>query len=357
MPIDASIYFQQQTPDFLGSFEKGMNLKSMLDARAQNQNELAKKKLVEDAYRQGIIKNADGTMGMDQQKTLSALADSGDSKEYLAAQDKFTANNLQQQKLRKEKHDELVSFLGQASSIVKQDSSQYPLVLQEAQKRGYDISMMPQQYGPDAQKLLDFHLGQALSVKDQMEQQNKAKDFGLKEKEYGLKARETAVKEKEVLVKNKKDAASMAAELRKERSNLPTTRATQDVSAAYNKIQSAADNPSPAGDLSLLYGYMKILDPGSTVREGEFATAQNSGSIDQRIANTYNRILNGERLTDEQRKDFITQAGHVYNSQKDVQGRVDVGFKDLATKSGIDPKDVLIDFGANVKKQKPSWAK
>jgi len=34
---------------------------------------------------------------------------------------------------------------------------------------------------------------------------------------------------------------------------------------------------------------MKILDPGSVVREGEFATAQNSAGIPERIRAKYNR--------------------------------------------------------------------
>ena len=50
-----------------------------------------------------------------------------------------------------------------------------------------------------------------------------------------------------------------------------------DVKESYRRVQSAADNGP--GDIALLVGYMKMLDPGSVVREGEFATAQNSGEI------------------------------------------------------------------------------
>ena len=37
--------------------------------------------------------------------------------------------------------------------------------------------------------------------------------------------------------------------------------------------------PDAAGDMALIFSYMKMLDPNSTVREGEYATAQDAGSI------------------------------------------------------------------------------
>ena len=53
---------------------------------------------------------------------------------------------------------------------------------------------------------------------------------------------------------------------------------------AYGRIHAAKDAPpSGASDIALLYGYMKVLDPGSTVREGEFATASNAGGIPDKI--------------------------------------------------------------------------
>ena len=53
---------------------------------------------------------------------------------------------------------------------------------------------------------------------------------------------------------------------------------------------------------------MKMLDPGSTVREGEFATAQNTTGIPGRIVNAYNNARTGERLNPAQKKEFTSQA-------------------------------------------------
>ena len=86
------------------------------------------------------------------------------------------------------------------------------------------------------------------------------------------------------------------------------------VDAAFEKVQSAPE--SAAGDIALIFNYMKMLDPGSTVREGEFATAQNAGGVDQRVWNTYNRLLSGERLNPQQRSDFKNVAKSAFDAQQ-----------------------------------------
>lgn len=80
----------------------------------------------------------------------------------------------------------------------------------------------------------------------------------------------------------------------------------------YEKVQAAARSDSPAGDMALIFGFMKILDPGSIVKEGEFATVENSQGVPDQIRNIYNKVMTGERLTPEQRQDFMYQAREQY---------------------------------------------
>ena len=114
---------------------------------------------------------------------------------------------------------------------------------------------------------------------------------------------------------------------------------------SFSRIQASAQNPSAAGDLALIFNYMKILDPGSTVREGEFANAQNAGSVSQRVIAQYNKVLNGERLSDIQRKDFLDQAGSLYSAQERNQKNIETQYKDLATRYGISPDNVVLQMG------------
>lgn len=104
-------------------------------------------------------------------------------------------------------------------------------------------------------------------------------------------------------------------ELRKEFNSLPEVKDFNKVRTSYDKVVLAGSNPSPAGDISMIFNYMKILDPGSVVREGEFATAQNAGGVDDMVRNQYNRLINGERLNEGQRNDFMNQARFAAEAQ------------------------------------------
>lgn len=65
---------------------------------------------------------------------------------------------------------------------------------------------------------------------------------------------------------------------------------------------------TPADDIALIMKYMKALDPASVVREGEFKTLGNAGSLPTQIQNWYNSYATGNRLTPEVRKEIKTSA-------------------------------------------------
>jgi len=112
----------------------------------------------------------------------------------------------------------------------------------------------------------------------------------------------------QVQIKNEND-------LRKEFNSLPEVKDFNKVRTSYDKVVLAGENPSAAGDISMIFNYMKILDPGSVVREGEFATAQNAAGVPQRVVNQYNKIIKGERLSQDQRGDFMKQAQFAAKAQ------------------------------------------
>jgi hypothetical protein len=111
---------------------------------------------------------------------------------------------------------------------------------------------------------------------------------------------------------------------------------------AINKVRNT--NPDAAGDLAMIFNFMKILDPGSTVREGEFANAQNSGSIPERVWALYNQMKTGERLTPPQRKRFLAQAERTFSSTLETQKQLEENFRGIAKRNGVDPRDVIVNF-------------
>lgn len=150
--------------------------------------------------------------------------------------------------------------------------------------------------------------------------------------------REFELKEMEITGKKKEGASKLRDEWLKN----PLTKGTQEVATAYEKVSSAGQDPSAAGDISLIFGYMKMLDPGSTVREGEFATAQNAAGVPDIIKNMYNKITTGERLNPAQRQDFIGSAKKVYDAQIRQQEKFNKEFVGLSNKSDIDPSEVVL---------------
>jgi len=117
----------------------------------------------------------------------------------------------------------------------------------------------------------------------------------------------------------------------------------QDVDDAWTRVQVSAKDPSPAGDMALIFNYMKMLDPGSTVREGEFATAQQTGSVDDRIVSLYNQIITGTRLSAPQRADFTKRAKSLYRAAESKNKKMTAKYKALAKRYNVDPVNVVLD--------------
>ena len=116
-----------------------------------------------------------------------------------------------------------------------------------------------------------------------------------------------------------------------------------ELGQAYQKIETAAKNPSPAGDIAMVYGFMKVLDPSSVVREGEFATAQNAGSVPDSVRNMYNKALSGERLNEKIRSDFLQQARNLVESQRIMSNDLISRYTDVAKNYKLDPNQVVYD--------------
>jgi len=95
------------------------------------------------------------------------------------------------------------------------------------------------------------------------------------------------------------------------------------------------------GDIALIFGYMKMLDPGSVVREGEFATAQNAAGVPDRIINIYNKLVDGERLNEKQRAAFKGQAEALYKTAQKEESVVRGGIERIAKGYGLNPENIF----------------
>jgi polyhydroxyalkanoate synthesis regulator phasin len=117
------------------------------------------------------------------------------------------------------------------------------------------------------------------------------------------------------------------------------TKGYQEVKSAYGRV--LASQETAAGDLALIFNYMKMLDPGSVVREGEFATAQNATGVPERIQNLYNNLVRGERLNPDQRKMFSKQAEGLYKQAQTQEATVRSGIERIAKGYGLNTANIF----------------
>jgi hypothetical protein len=120
----------------------------------------------------------------------------------------------------------------------------------------------------------------------------------------------------------KKDFEQIKVEdsFRKEFKGLKVVKDTESRYDSYRKMRiaiNASNNPDAggAGDVTLVFEFMKMLDPNSTVREGEYATAKNTGGLPDDVVNTYNALLSGQFLNNKQRTEFLNIAEGIFQSQ------------------------------------------
>ncbi|MEM8617421.1 MAG: hypothetical protein AAGF20_10855 [Pseudomonadota bacterium] len=128
-------------------------------------------------------------------------------------------------------------------------------------------------------------------------------------------------------------------DLRTEYQGHDVTKNFNKIEASYRRI-TASDNTA-VGDLSLIFNYMKMLDPGSVVREGEFATAQNTTGVPGRILSAYNNALRGERLTPAQRDAFTAQARELYDTTAVQMRELNDYYTGLAGEYGMEPGRII----------------
>ena len=74
---------------------------------------------------------------------------------------------------------------------------------------------------------------------------------------------------------------------------------------SYNKLAEARNAKDGVGDLAMVFSFMKMLDPGSVVRESEFSAAQNTAGLLQKLRVAAAQIKEGDLLSDEQRTSFL----------------------------------------------------
>jgi hypothetical protein len=116
-----------------------------------------------------------------------------------------------------------------------------------------------------------------------------------------------------------------------------------ELQGTFNTLQASANSANGPGDIALITGFMKMLDPGSVVRETEFATARDTAGLFTQLQNRLEKAQNGQLLSPQQRKEYVALSQKYLDSaqKKADQEKRDLGI--VVKNYKLNPENV---FGA-----------
>jgi hypothetical protein len=109
-----------------------------------------------------------------------------------------------------------------------------------------------------------------------------------------------------------------------------------DMKAAYGQVISALDQGSPIGDVAGATKVMKLLDPGSVVRETELGIAMAASGRMDRLKFYFSNWASGQKLTPTQREDFKTLSNELYAAAGQGYNQKRGEYLDFGSSTGID---------------------
>lgn len=132
----------------------------------------------------------------------------------------------------------------------------------------------------------------------------------------------------------------------------PVYKAHQEMQSAHSQIQQSLKQATPAGDLAGATKIMKLLDPGSVVRESELGMAMAATGLLDRAQNYAQNIISGNKLTPKQRQEFQRLADALYGESVKAYNSKRSEYKKLGGEYGLNA-DRAVGAPASLA-QKPS---
>jgi hypothetical protein len=87
---------------------------------------------------------------------------------------------------------------------------------------------------------------------------------------------------------------------------------------------------------------MKLLDPGSVVRESELGMAIAATGAIERMQNYFQRLQDGQMLNPAQRADFKKAAGLAFQAAEATYNDISNQYTDLAKSNSLNPNNVVL---------------
>lgn len=121
------------------------------------------------------------------------------------------------------------------------------------------------------------------------------------------------------------------------------TKAYGELGTTYQNIKSSSEAKNGPGDIALITGFMKMLDPGSVVRETEFATARDTAGLYERLLNTSQKLQSGQlfSLDSKQRQEYVNLAKQYLDSAQKKAGEDKKALSVVVKNYRLNPENVF----------------
>jgi len=122
----------------------------------------------------------------------------------------------------------------------------------------------------------------------------------------------------------------------------------QDVKSAFGQVVSSLSQGTPIGDVAGATKVMKLLDPGSVVRESELGIAMAASGRMDRLNNYFNNMMTGQKLTPTQREDFKALSNELYAAAGDAYNKKRQEFQGFGQAYGFKNLDAALGAPASI---------
>lgn len=135
-------------------------------------------------------------------------------------------------------------------------------------------------------------------------------------------------------------------------------KAYEEMAQAHKQIKAGLSQANPVGDMAAATKIMKLLDPGSVVRESELAMAMAASGRLDRLQNFAQMFISGEKLTPQQRREFLALADELLDATGNAYNVKRQEYLDLGGRYQLDTSVIGGAYGGKPKKPaaKPAGA-
>ena len=161
------------------------------------------------------------------------------------------------------------------------------------------------------------------------------------------KMNQLAQSKRQIMMDSGQKGFENTSNLKKQFASEPIYKAYEDMKVSYGQVSSAIKSGTPIGDTAAATKIMKLLDPGSVVRETELGMAMAATGKMDLLKNYFENYMKGTKLTTSQRAEFQSLADELFNAAASAYNSKRSEYEGLGREFGLNT-DVALGKPAKV---------